>query len=337
MHFSQLVTVASALALAPTAVVARQAAAAFVTVSSIDTCPKGVDTGAGKSQPQKIITEYTCTKAKISHALSVSYYGFDIEPITKETTACCRALKIYDNEDCIGHPAVELPLVGPANDRCIPERYFGDEVKSISMQLDCDEEPFKGDEHGPKQGEHGPNQEATPKQEAAHGSEKGQQAPERKAGDFNLGGLEDILGGLSGGVPGGLRFVDGGVVASTTRFLLREDLNQPLHPNSRDTRSPKLLATIHATDRVTVVTITVNKSNAMEWNVSHQATSTTGARHHELGPECVICRLKTVDSRTSVLILHSSESANEMKYVLRFSVSSRVVSRSRFDRVVSDC
>jgi hypothetical protein len=218
----QLVTVASALALAPTAVVARQAAAAFVTVSSIDTCPKGLDTGAGKSAPEKVVTEYTCTKAKISHALAVSYYGFDIEPITKETTSCCRALKIYDNEDCIGHPAIEIPLTGPAKDRCIPERYFSDEVKDISMQLDCDEEPYKGDQHGPKKGEqqhgpkqeaspkqeaaHGAKQEAAPKQEAAHGAKQGEKAPERKTGgpETNLSGLEGLTG-LLGGTLGGRR------------------------------------------------------------------------------------------------------------------------------------
>ncbi|RHZ54461.1 protein ccpA [Aspergillus thermomutatus] len=255
MHFVQLVTVASALALAPTAVVARQAAAAFVTVTSLDDCPKGLAEEQGKSEPKKVTTAYTCERVTINHSLS--YYAFDIEPVTPDTVSCCRAVKVYDNEDCLGYPALEIPIQGPLQDRCIPEHYLEDDVKHISFQLECtdqgEDERVEGEEHGPEQkGEHGPKQEGEP------GSGKGEQDAEQEAPERKAGSPADSLGGLN----------------SLTDLL-----------GFRHTPIPLLL-----TGRVTV-----NKaqtaSNGMEWNVSHQATNTAAARHHELDPECVIWRL----------------------------------------------
>ncbi|GIK04642.1 hypothetical protein Aspvir_008725 [Aspergillus viridinutans] len=197
MHFSPLVTVAAALALAPTAVVASTAAAAFVTVSSVDTCPKGVTQEVSATLPKQVTTAYTCDKVKLSHDLSVSYYDFDIEPLTKETDECC--LKVYDNPGCLGFPILELPVEGPFEDRCIPEYVFDDEVKYISFQLDCEKPPAKVEPHGPKQvaeelaswqAEHAPKQEAqkgpekaqhAPKQEAQKGPEQAQHAPKQEA------------------------------------------------------------------------------------------------------------------------------------------------------------
>ncbi|PKX93991.1 protein ccpA [Aspergillus novofumigatus IBT 16806] len=201
MHYSQFVTVASALALAPTAVVARQAAAAFVTVNSIDTCPKGVAQEIITPGPKVVTTPYTCEKVKVGHGLDVSYYNFDIEPLTKDTVTSCRALKVYDNEGCLGFPTLWIPLESPLEDRCIPERYFSDEVKAISLQLDCEDPPAKKELPGPKQvaeqlaqqapqTEHGPKQEAhqdlkeaeaAPKQEAHQDPKKAEAAPKQEA------------------------------------------------------------------------------------------------------------------------------------------------------------
>lgn len=85
MLIIQFVTVASALALAPTAVVARQGAAAFVTVNSIDVCPKKVAQEIINPGPKVVTTPYTCDQVKLGHGLDVSYYNFDIEPLTKDT------------------------------------------------------------------------------------------------------------------------------------------------------------------------------------------------------------------------------------------------------------
>ncbi|GFF69372.1 hypothetical protein IFM61606_01727 [Aspergillus udagawae] len=230
MHFSPLVTVACALALAPTAVVATTAAVAFVTVGSVDTCPRGLAQEVTPG-PKVVTTAYTCEKAKISHDMSVSYYDFDIQPLNKETYKCC--LKVYDNPACLGAAVIDLPVEGPAEDRCIPEYLFDDEVKYISFQLDCDqpyakaephgkqydEQGYQQTEHAPKQeaqkgheqAEHAPKQEAqkgheeaehAPKQEAQDDSEQGQQAPEqapeRTAGNpadnLGLGDLTKLLG-----------------------------------------------------------------------------------------------------------------------------------------------
>ncbi|EAW22494.1 protein ccpA [Aspergillus fischeri NRRL 181] len=182
MHYSQFVTVASALALAPTAVVARQAAAAFVTVNSLDTCPKKVAQEIIKPGPKVVTTPYTCDKVKVSHGLDVSYYNFDIEPLTKDTVPYCKALKVFDNEGCLGFPTLWIPLESPLEVKCIPERYFSDEVKYISFQLDCSEDaPVKKEPIGPKEvaeqlAQQAQQAENSPKQEAQQGSKQGQEA-----------------------------------------------------------------------------------------------------------------------------------------------------------------
>jgi hypothetical protein len=229
----QFVTVASALALAPTAVVAKQAAAAFVTVNSIDTCPKKVAQEIITKSPKVVTTPYTCDQVKISHGLDVSYYSFDIEPLTKDTVTSCRALKVFDNVGCHGFPTLWIPLESPLEVKCIPERYFSDEVKAISMQLDCSDPPAKKELPVPKelpgpkevaeqlaqqvqqaqQAQPAPKQEAqedpkeaeaAPKQEQERkqGSEEDEQdpeaAPERKAANpadsLGLGELTKMLG-----------------------------------------------------------------------------------------------------------------------------------------------
>jgi hypothetical protein len=226
----QFVTVAYALALAPTAVVAKQAAAAFVTVNSIDTCPKKVAQEIITKSPKVVTTPYTCDQVKISHGLDVSYYSFDIEPLTKDTVTSCRALKVFDNVGCHGFPTLWIPLESPLEVKCIPERYFSDEVKAISMQLDCSDPPAKKElpvpkelpgpkevaeqlaqqaqqiqpapkqeaQEDPKEAEAAPKQE----QERKQGSEEDEQDPEaaaeRKAANpadsLGLGELTKMLG-----------------------------------------------------------------------------------------------------------------------------------------------
>ncbi|KMK62617.1 hypothetical protein Y699_05000 [Aspergillus fumigatus Z5] len=178
MHYSQFVTVASALALAPTTVVARQGAAAFVTVNSIDVCPKKVAQEIINPGPKVVTTPYTCDQVKLGHGLDVSYYNFDIEPLTKDTFPYCKALKVFDNEGCLGFPTLWIPLESPLEDKCIPEHYFSDEVKSISFQLDCREDaPVKKEPFGPKEGaeQSAPQAEHSTKQDAQQGSHQGQE------------------------------------------------------------------------------------------------------------------------------------------------------------------
>ncbi|KAH1500613.1 hypothetical protein KXW88_007553 [Aspergillus fumigatus] len=158
MHYSQFVTVASALALAPTAVVARQGAAAFVTVNSIDVCPKKVAQEIINPGPKVVTTPYTCDQVKLGHGLDVSYYNFDIEPLTKDTFTA--------------------RLSRSLTTKCIPEHYFSDEVKSISFQLDCREDaPVKKEPYGPKEGaeQFAPQAEHSTKQDAQQGSHQGQE------------------------------------------------------------------------------------------------------------------------------------------------------------------
>ncbi|KAF7162035.1 hypothetical protein CNMCM5623_007406 [Aspergillus felis] len=233
MHFSPLVTVASALALAPTAVVAKTAAAAFVSVGSVEQCPKGVAQEVNSVGPKVVTTTLTCEKVKISHDMSVSFYDFEIQPINKEADKCC--VKVYDNPGCLGFPVLELPVEGPWKDRCIPEYLFDDEVKEISFKLDCDKPPVKEEPYVPKEiaeqvseweAEQTPKLEApkapvkaelapkleaqkvpeqaehAPKLEAEEGSEEAQEAPEeapaRKAGNpadsLGLGEITKALG-----------------------------------------------------------------------------------------------------------------------------------------------
>lgn len=178
MLIIQFVTVASALALAPTAVVARQGAAAFVTVNSIDVCPKKVAQEIINPGPKVVTTPYTCDQVKLGHGLDVSYYNFDIEPLTKDTFPYCKALKVFDNEGCLGFPTLWIPLESPLEDKCIPEHYFSDEVKSISFQLDCREDaPVKKEPYGPKEGaeQFAPQAEHSTKQDAQQGSHQGQE------------------------------------------------------------------------------------------------------------------------------------------------------------------
>jgi hypothetical protein len=179
----QFVTVAYALALAPTAVVAKQAAAAFVTVNSIDTCPKKVAQEIITKSPKVVTTPYTCDQVKISHGLDVSYYSFDIEPLTKDTVTSCRALKVFDNVGCHGFPTLWIPLESPLEVKCIPERYFSDEVKAISMQLDCSDPPAKKELPIPKElpvpkDLPGPKEVA---EQLAQQAQAAQQAPKQEA------------------------------------------------------------------------------------------------------------------------------------------------------------
>ncbi|GFF53878.1 hypothetical protein IFM58399_09687 [Aspergillus lentulus] len=184
----QFVTVASALALAPTAVVAKQAAAAFVTVNTLDTCPKGVAQEILKPGPKVVTTPYTCEQIKISHGLDVSYYSFDVEPLTKDTVTSCRAVKVFDNTACQGFPTLWIPFDSPLEDRCIPERVFSDEVKAISVQLDCEDPPAKKELPGPKQVaeqlaeqvQQAQQAEHAPKQEAHQGSKQEEAAPKQE-------------------------------------------------------------------------------------------------------------------------------------------------------------
>jgi hypothetical protein len=176
----QFVTVAYALALAPTAVVAKQAAAAFVTVNSIDTCPKKVAQEIITKSPKVVTTPYTCDQVKISHGLDVSYYSFDIEPLTKDTVTSCRALKVFDNVGCHGFPTLWIPLESPLEVKCIPERYFSDEVKAISMQLDCSDPPAKKELPVPKELP-GPKEVAEQLAQQVQQAQQAQPAPKQEA------------------------------------------------------------------------------------------------------------------------------------------------------------
>lgn len=90
----------------------------------------------------------------------------------------CKALKVFDNEGCLGFPTLWIPLESPLEDKCIPEHYFSDEVKSISFQLDCREDaPVKKEPYGPKEGaeQFAPQAEHSTKQDAQQGSHQGQE------------------------------------------------------------------------------------------------------------------------------------------------------------------
>ncbi|KEY76764.1 hypothetical protein BA78_7915 [Aspergillus fumigatus] len=196
MHYSQFVTVASALALAPTAVVARQGAAAFVTVNSIDVCPKKVAQEIINPGPKVVTTPYTCDQVKLGHGLDVSYYNFDIEPLTKDTFTARLSRSLTTKLDCREDAPVKKEPYGPKEGA----EQFAPQAEHSTKQ-DAQQGSHQGQEvqNSPKQEARQGSRpaEAAPKQEQ-EAEQASEAAPEKKASNpadsLGLGELTKVLG-----------------------------------------------------------------------------------------------------------------------------------------------